>query len=164
LHVNGHLALILAACLALAAATAYFLLAIPRHLSSNDPDWLTAGASWATAFAAQLAVFLAIVCPVAAHALSGGWSWSVRILTAVSAYWILIMAPLAVNAYEDVERLSGHVRSPAEFLEGALVLAAVFLLYILLAVCSFVWIATRGRRFWFGKATPSNKPQAGTTK
>ncbi|HET6573845.1 MAG TPA: hypothetical protein VFG68_09605, partial [Fimbriiglobus sp.] len=61
------------------------------------------------------------------------------------------MAMLAVNAYEDTERLSGHVRSPADLLEGALIMAAIFLFYLLFAACTFVWVATRGRRFRFGK-------------
>ena len=118
LHVHPHLVLFVATCAALAAATIYFLLAIPRRLTPSDPDWLAVGASWATAFAAQCGVFLAVVCPVAAHALSGRWSWSVRVFTAVSAYCVVSMAMLAVNAYEDAERGSGHVRTPAEFLEG----------------------------------------------
>lgn len=143
--------MVVIACLALAGATAYFLLVIPRHLAPNDPDWLAAGASWATAFVAQCGVFLAVVCPVTAHALSGRWSWSVRVFTAVSAYFGVSMAMLAVNAYEDADRLSGHVRSPAEFLEGAMTPSAIFLFYLLFASCAFVWVATRGRRFWFGK-------------
>ena len=157
-HIQPHLAPVLLASLGLAGAATYFLLAVPQHLAPDDPDWLAAGASWATAFAAQCGVFLGVVCPVAVHALSGRWSWSVRVFAAVSAYWILIMAPLAVNAYEDAERLSGHVRSPAEFLEGAMILAAAFLLYLLLAGCTFVWVATRGRRFWFSMAKPANCP------
>jgi hypothetical protein len=156
LHIHSHLALITIACVALAGATAYFLLVIPRHLAPDDPDWLRAGAPWATAFAAQCGVFLAVACPVAAHALSGRWSWSVRVFAAVSAYWGVIMATLAVNAYEDAERLSGHVRSPAELLEGAMTLAAVFLLYLLLTCCTFVWIATRGRRFQLHSASTPN--------
>ncbi|HET6572831.1 MAG TPA: hypothetical protein VFG68_04455, partial [Fimbriiglobus sp.] len=135
LHVHPQLAMVLISCLMLAGATAYFLVAIPRHLSPNDPDWLAAGASWATAFVAQCGAFLAVVCPVTAHALSGRWSWSVRVFTAVSAYFGVSMAMLAVNAYEDTERLSGHVRSPADLLEGALIMAAIFLFYLLFAAC-----------------------------
>ena len=56
------------------------------------------------------------------------------------------MAMLAVNAYEDAEKLSGHVRGPAAFLEGAMTLAAIFVLYVLFTVCTFAWVATRGRR------------------
>jgi hypothetical protein len=155
LHVHPHLTLVVIACLALAGATAYFLLVIPRHLTPHDPSWLAAGASWATAFAAQIGVFLAVVCPVAAHALSGRWSWSVRLFVAVSAYWGVSMAMLAVNAYQDAERLSGHVREPAQFFEAALTLAAIILLYLLFAGCVLVWVATRGRRFWFGNGKAS---------
>lgn len=152
LSINPHLTLTILACVGLAGATAYFLLAIPRRLTPNDPDWLAAGASWATAFVAQCGVFLAVVCPVAAHALSGRWSWSVRLFTAVSAYWGITMAMLAGNAYQDAEALSGRVHTPAELLEGAMTLAAVFLFYLLLTGCTLVWIGTRGRRFWYGGA------------
>ena len=78
-------------------------------------------------------------------------SWSVRVLTAVSAYLGVSMAMLAVNAYEDQARSSGHVRTPAELLEGAMVMASIFVFYALLTICTLVWIATRGRRF--GPAT-----------
>lgn len=149
LRVHPHLALFTLAALGLAAATAYFLLAIPRQLAPNDPDWLQAGASWATAFGAQIGVFLAVVCPVAAHALSGRWSWSVRLSTAFSAYLAIVMAMLAVDSYQDAAHLTGHIRTSAEFLEGALILAAAFLLYGLLASFTLVWIATRGERFDF---------------
>ena len=87
IYVHPHLSLIGVACFTLAGATAYFLTAIPPRLVPGDPDWLTAGASWATAFVAQCGVFLAFACTVAAHALSGRWSWSVRLLALVSAYW-----------------------------------------------------------------------------
>lgn len=159
LHFHPHLTLISVACFGLAGATGYFLLVIPRRLAPNDPDWLAAGASWATAFVAQCGVFLAVACPVAAHALSGRWSWSVRVLAAVSAYWGISMTMLAVNAYEDADRSSGHVRTPAEFLEGAMTLAAIILLYLLLVVCTLVWVATRGRRFRRG-AVPEAEPGA----
>ena len=147
LQVHPHLALVAIASLALSGATAYFLLVIPRRLTPSDPDWLAVGSSWATAFVAQVGVYLAVVCPVAAHALSGRWSWSVRVFTAVSVYAGLMMATLALNAYEDVKRASGHVRSPAEFLEGAFILSAAFVFYLLLFACTLSWIATRGRRF-----------------
>lgn len=152
LQVHPHLALVAIASVALAGATAYFLCAIPRRLTPTDSDWLAVGASWATAFVAQVGVYLAVVCPVAAHALSGRWSWSVRVFTAASAYCGVGMAMLAANAYEDARSASGHVRSPAEFLEGAFVLASAFVFYALLAVCTLTWIATRGRRFLRGGA------------
>jgi hypothetical protein len=147
LHLNPHLVIIFIASFALAGGTTYFLMVLPRRLAPNDPDWLVIGSSWATAFVAQVGAYLAIVSPVAAHALSGRWSWSVRIYTAVSVYAGGMMAMLAVNAYGDAERASGHVRSPAEFLEGAFVLSAGFVLYFLLSICTMTWILTRGRRF-----------------
>jgi hypothetical protein len=85
-QINPHLALISIASVALAGANAYFLMVLPKRLVQSDPEWLRVGASWATAFFAQLGVFLAIVCPVAVHALSGRWSWSVRIFVVISAY------------------------------------------------------------------------------
>ena len=147
LQVQPHLAFFVLASLFLAAATSYFLLVIPRRLVPTDPEWLTIGASWATAFVAQCGVFLAAVSPVAAHALSGRWSWSVRVLTAVSVYFGGSMAMLAINAYEDAGQASGHVRTPAQFLEGAFVLASIFVFYLLFVLCTLAWIATRGRRF-----------------
>ena len=152
MQVHPHLALVVLASLALVGATAYFLLTIPRRLVPNDPNCLVVGASWATAFVGQVGAYLAFVCPVAAHALSGRWSWSVRLFAAVSAYFGVSMGMLAVNAYEDAERASGHVRSPAEFLEGAFVLAAVLVFYLLFTVCTLTWIATRGQRFRHGLA------------
>ena len=156
MHVHPHLSLIGVACFTLAAATAYFLMVIPPRFVADDPNWLTAGASWATAFVAQCGVFVAFTCTVAAHALSGRWSWSVRLLALVSAYWGGSMAMLAVNAYEDAEKLSGRVSSPAAFLEGAMTLAAIFVLYVLFAVCTFAWVATRGRRLRFGDGVTPN--------
>lgn len=64
LQVHPHLALVTLASIALAAATVYFLLALPPRLVPGDPDWLTVGASWATAFVAQVGAFLAFACPV----------------------------------------------------------------------------------------------------
>lgn len=159
LQVHPHLALVALASVGLAGATAYFLLVIPRRLAPTDPDWLAVGAAWATAFVAQCGVFLTVVCPVAAHALSGRWSWSVRAFTTASVYCGGSMAMLAINAYEDAERVSGHVRSPAAFLEGAMTLAAVFVLYMLLTVCTLVWIATRGKRFRVGRDGTQNQSQ-----
>lgn len=158
LHIHPHLTLFTLACVGLAGATAYFLFKIPRNLASHNPDWLMVGASWATAFAAQCGVFLGVVCPVGAHALSGRWSWSVRLFTAVSVYWGMMMSTLAVNSYEDAAKASGHVRNPAEFLEGAMILASAFLFYLLLAASTFVWIATRGRRFQFKPVGKSSQP------
>ncbi len=158
LQVHPHLALVILASAALTGATAYFLFVLPRRLTPSDPEWLAVGASWATAFVAQVGVYLAVVCPVASHALSGRWSWSVRVFTAVSVYCGGSMAMLAVNAYEDAKRASGHVRNTAEFLEGAFVLASVFLFYILLTVCTLTWIATRGQRFQRGRHKTSNGP------
>jgi hypothetical protein len=152
LQIHPHLALFTLACAGLAGATAFFLLSIPRQLTPQDPDWLAAGASWATAFFAQCGVFLAVACPVGAHALSGRWSWSVRVLTAVSVYWGVSMAMLAGNAYEDAASASGNTRTPAAVLEGAMTLAAIFVFYLLFAACTLTWIAARGRRFRFGAA------------
>jgi hypothetical protein len=112
--VQSHLALVIGSSVALACTTAYFLLVLPRPLEPGNPEWLRAAASWSTAFAAQCMVFLAVVCPVAAHALSGRWSWSVRIFSFVSAYLVLIMATMAVNSYQDAANVCGHVRSLAE--------------------------------------------------
>ena len=78
LQVHPQLALVVLASAALAAATAYFLSVIPRQLTPAESDWLAAGASCATAFVAQVGVYLAAVCPIAIHAVSGRWSWSVR--------------------------------------------------------------------------------------
>lgn len=157
LHIHPHLALTVIACLSLAGATAYTLLAIPKRLAPGDPQWMAVGASWATAFVAQCGAFLAFIFPVAAHALSGRWSWSVRVFAAVSVYFAGSMGMLAVNAYEDAEHASGHVRTPAEFLEGAVTLAAVILLYLLLALSTLMWIATRGQRFRLGQSKRSNQ-------
>lgn len=156
LHIQPHLTLITLACFGLASATAYWLLTIPPRLRSVDPDSFVIAASAGGAFAAQCGVFLAIVCPVAAHALSGRWSWSVRILALVSAYWGCGMAAQAMLGYEDAERATGYICTPAQLLEGALTLASVFLFYLRFAGVTLVWIATRGRRFRFGGTSPSN--------
>ncbi|VTS01458.1 unnamed protein product [Gemmata massiliana] len=153
LHINPHLAIVVLACAALTGATTYFLLAIPRHLTPSDPDWLAAGASWATAFVAQFGVFFCIMASVAAHALSGRWGWSVRIFIAVSAYAMISLSMLALNAYEDAERASGHARSAAQVWEGALTLAAGAVFYLAFTTSVLVWIATRGQRFRFSEAT-----------
>jgi hypothetical protein len=157
LQVHPHLALVLGASLALTGATALWLETIPKRLDENDPEWLAIGASWATVFVAQIGAFLALVCPVAAHALSGRWSWSVRAFTLVSLYFALSMAMLAVNAYEDADKASGRVKTPARFLEDALTLVAALVFYLLFALCTLVWIATRGRRYWRG-APPESAP------
>lgn len=158
LNLNPYLTVVTLACIGLAGATTYFLLVIPKDFAPNDPDWLVAGASWATAFVAQFGVFLGIIFPVIAHALSGRWSWSVRVFTAISAYWVLSMAMLAINAYEDMERLSGRIQSPADLFEGVMTMASIFLLYFLLAIVTFVWIATRGKRFHFDGTSTPNSP------
>jgi 4-hydroxybenzoate polyprenyltransferase len=160
LRVHPYLALVAGAALALTAATAFWLETMPKRLDENDPDWLAVGASWATVFFAQIGAFLALVCPVAAHALSGRWSWSVRLFTFVSLYFALSMAMLAVNAYQDADKASGHVKTPARFLEDALTFVAVLLFYFLFTLCTLVWIATRGRRYWRGSrpVTPTEAP------
>lgn len=150
LQVHPHLALVVVLALGLTGATALWLETVPKRLDANDPDWLAVGASWATIFFAQVGAFLALACPVAAHALSGRWSWSVRAFTFVSLYFAVSMGTLAVNAYEDANKASGHVKTPAAFLEGALTLVAVLVFYLLFTLCTLVWIATRGRRYWRG--------------
>ncbi len=113
----------------------------------GNSDFLSRQVSWVTAFAAQCFAFLTFVCPVATHALSGRWSWSVRLFTVISAFAGLNMAMMGVNAYEDIPRASGLIRTPADFLEGAMVMASIFVFYVLLTLGTLVWIATRGRRF-----------------
>jgi len=135
-QIHPHLAITLLASAALAGATGYFLEVASRHPGTNVTDWLPVGASWATVFVTQIGVYLTVVCPVAAHALSGRWSWSVRVFTAVSVYGGGMMAMLAVNAYEDAQKATGHIRTPAQFLESVLELASVFLFYLLLTVCT----------------------------
>ena len=154
LRVNSHLALVAFACVALAGATAYFLEVMPRRevtpgtpIEPANSDFFTRQVSWVTAFATQCFAFLTFVCPVAAHALSGRWSWSVRLFTAISAYAGFGMAMMGVNAYEDVPRASGYIHTEEGLLEGAMVMASIFVFYALFTLCTLTWIATRGRRF-----------------
>jgi hypothetical protein len=149
-QIHPHLGLVVISSFVLAGMTVYFLLVLPRRLTPNDPEWLVVGTSWATAFVAQIGVYLAIVCPVVAHALRGRWSWSVRVFTVISAYCGISMAMLAINAYPDLERASGRVRSPAELFEGAFVIASALVFYLLLTIGTLTWIATRGKRFLLG--------------
>lgn len=145
LQINSYLGIVAIASLAFVAETTYFLYAIP--MNNDGENWLPPFASWATAFFGQCGIYLTILCPTAAHALSGRWSWSVRILTAVSMYCGGSMAMLTVNAYEDARGGTGSIRTSAELYEGAMLLATLFMLYFSLVLCTFVWIATRGRRF-----------------
>jgi hypothetical protein len=150
LHLNPHLTLLAVACLGLAGGTAVFLLSIPRRLNAGDPNWLAVGVSWGAAFFAQVGVFLGLACPVAVHAVSGRWSWSVRLHAAISAYWCMMMGTVVLNSYLDADRGAGHVRTPAELIEAAMTLAATFLLYSLFTLFTVVWVAMRGRRCRYG--------------
>ena len=145
LQINSYLGIVAIASLAFVAETVYFLYAIP--MNNNGENWLPSFASWATAFFGQCGIYLTILCPTAAHALSGRWSWSVRILTAVSIYCGGSMAMLTVNAYENSRSGTGTIRTSADLYEGGMVLATLFMLYISFVLCTIVWIATRGRRF-----------------
>lgn len=160
MRIQPHLTMIVLASAGLAAGTGYFLESIPKRLNSNDPEWLAIGKSWCGAFAGQIGLFLAVVGPVAVHALSGRWSWSVRIHTAVSAYYGLLMGQLVLNSYEDVAKPSGHPGSVPGFLEAAMIMVSILVFYLLFTLVTLTWIATRGRRFSFAQPRNSTKARS----
>ena len=116
LQINSYLGIVAIASLAFVAETTYFLYAIP--MNNDGENWLPPFASWATAFFGQCGIYLTILCPTAAHALSGRWSWSVRILTAVSIYSGGSMAMLTVNAYENSRSGTGSIRTSQNFMRA----------------------------------------------
>ena len=83
LKVNSHLAIFLLASFVLAIGTTYSLDAFLDQSTKRSWNWAELARQAGLAFFCQFGLFLAAVGPMAAHALSGRWSWSVRVLTLV---------------------------------------------------------------------------------
>jgi len=98
-------------------------------------------AALAGALVGSVGAYLTAVCPIAAYALGGRWSfWS---LVATSLVFGVLMLGLAVSSYCHAREPPGGPEQVSKNIYGAMLGLGLLVLYLLFATSTLVWIASQ---------------------